>query len=63
MDEAPCKKRLPGDEKKSIVSQAQAVLTEQVGDLFSITVGAQVFTVWGQGFEQMQALIVARGTK
>jgi len=63
MDEDPYKRRLLGDEKRSIVSQAQAVFTEQVGDLFSITVRAQVFTFWGQGFEQMQALIVTRGAK
>ena len=52
-----------GDEKRSIVSQVQAVFTEQVDDLFSITVRAQVFAFWGQGFEQMQALIVTRGAK
>src|ERR671931_1187711 len=63
MDADPYKRPLPGDEKRSIVSQAQAVSTEQVGDLFSITVRTQVFTFGGQGFEQMQALIVTRGAK
>src|SRR5215510_16275136 len=46
MDADPYKRRLPADEKRSIVSQAQAVSTEQVGNLFSIAVRAQVFTVW-----------------
>jgi hypothetical protein len=55
--------RRPGYEKRSIVSQTQAIFTEQIGDLFSITAGTQVFTFWGQGFEQMQALIVTRGAK
>src|SRR5919202_5587269 len=63
MHEDPYQRRRPEDEKRSIVSQTQAVFTEQVGDLFSITVRAQVFTFRGQGFEQMQALIVTRGTK
>src|SRR4030095_13439024 len=57
------KRGLLGDEKRSIVSQIQAVFTEQVGDLFSVTVRTQVFTFWGQSLEQMQALIVTRGAK
>src|SRR5215468_9527216 len=63
IDEDPYKRRLPGDEKRSIVSQVETVFTEQVGDLFSITIRTQVFTFWRQGFEQMQALIVTRGAK
>ena len=57
------KRYLLGNKKRSIVSQIQAVFAEQVGNLFSITVRAQIFTFWGQGFEQMQALIVTRGAK
>jgi len=45
--------RVPGYEQRSIISQPQAVFTEQVGHLFSITADAQIFTFWGQGFEQM----------
>ena len=63
MDEDPYKRRLPGDEKRSIVSQVETVFTEQVSNLFSITVDAQVFTFWGQGFKQMEALIVTCGAK
>jgi hypothetical protein len=54
------KRRLLGNEKRSIVSQAQTRYLLSRSATFSRSQFAHIY-FWGQGFEQMQALVVTRG--
>jgi hypothetical protein len=47
----------------SVVRETSAIFAEEVRDFVTITTCTEIFTVWGQHFEEMQALVFACGAK